>query len=84
MPPPRITTDLPIPALPGQSPGRGETTAPGGGGDCGGGGGLDPVEADDDPQAEATLLIPNAAIVRNIAVLPAARPTDARNSRRAM
>ncbi len=70
MPAPRIIKDLPIPALAGQSPGRGETIALGGGG--GGWGFGAPGAADEEPQLTATLLIPRAIIVRSIAVLPTA------------
>lgn len=83
MPPPSITTDLPTPAFPGQSPGRGEGGLPGGGGGGSGGGG-EPGDADDEPQAASEVLIPIAAIVRSIAELPTAFPIAVRNSRRAI
>ena len=70
MPPPRITTDLPMPALVGQSPGRGDRSAFGDGGVGGRFG--EPGDADEDPQPAATLLIPKAVIVRSMAVLPTA------------
>lgn len=84
MPPPSMTTDLPTPALPGQSPGRGEGGLPVGGG--GGGGGLPPGAdcAEEEPHAASDVLMPIAAIVRNIPALPTALPIDVRNSRRAI
>lgn len=81
-----MATVLPTPTLAGQSPGRGDTNPPAGGGP-GGGGGLPPVGpdwADEEPHAASELLIPMAAIVRNIAELPTAFPIEVRNSRRAM
>lgn len=85
MPPPRITTDLPAPTLPGQSPGRGDCI-PGGGGGGGGAGGFGAAAgaAEDDPQAASEVPIPIAAIVRSIAELPTALPIAVRNSRRLM
>jgi len=73
MPPPRMTTDLPIPMLAGQSPGRGDRmrNIEGGGG---GGLGAAPGAADDDPQLASEVPIPIAAIVLNIAELPTALP----------
>lgn len=87
IPPPKIVTVLPAPALPGQSPGRGDCKPPAGGGGGGGGGGPPPPGADcaeDDPHAASDVLIPIAAIVRNIAEPPTALPIAVRNSRRAI
>ena len=84
IPPPSIATDVPLPTLDNQSPGRGETIPSGGGGDGAGGLAGAPGAADDDPQAFNVVPIPIAAIVRNIAELPTARPIEVRKSRLAM
>ena len=78
-----MTTLVPAPMFGGQSPGRGEAGLGAGGGE-GGGTGACAGSADDEPQPAAALAIPIAAIARNIAEPPTARPMDARNSRRAM
>ena len=84
IPPPRMTTDLPLPTLGIQSPGRGETAPNGGGGDGAGGVGGVPGAAEDDPQAFNVVPIPIAIIVRSIAELPTARPIEVRKSRLAI
>lgn len=81
MPAPSMTTDLPAPTFAGQSPGRGERVNAGGG-VLPDGGDDAPPDADDDPQAARLPPRPMAAMVRSIADVPAARPMDARNSRR--
>jgi hypothetical protein len=73
-----MTTLLPAPTLDGQSPGRGDCSLVRGGGTTA------PGAADEDPQEAADKPRPIAAMVRNIAALPASRPIDVRNSRRAM
>ena len=83
MPAPRITTDLPLPTLAGQSSGRGELGRGGGGGE-GAGGWVGFDAADDEPQAATEVLIPRASIARSIAEPPAALPIEVRNSLRAI
>ena len=80
MPAPSTMTDLPLPTLAGQSPGRGDINRPGGGG---GGTGREGA-ADEEPQAFKAVPMPIAAIVRSIAEPPTARPTEARKSRLAI
>lgn len=79
-----MTTDLPIPTFAGQSPGRGELLV--GAGLGGGGFGLPvvPPAAEEELQLASEVLMPMAAIILNIAELPAALPIDVRKSRRAM
>lgn len=78
-----MTTLLPAPTFGGQSPGRGDAGRGAGGGE-GGGTGVAGVAADEEPQPAAALAIPIAAMARNMAEPPTARPMEARNSRRAM
>ena len=80
MPAPSTTTDLPLPTLAGQSPGRGDIIRPGGGGGGSGRAGA----ADEEPQALKVVPMPIAVIVRSIAEPPTARPTEARKSRLAI
>ena len=70
---------MPVPTFAGQSPGRGDGVAAGVFGAPG-----NPGAADDEPQLANEVPIPIAAIVLNMAELPTARPTDVRNSRRAI
>lgn len=79
MPAPSTTTDLPLPTLAGQSPGRGDTNLPGGGGGSGRAG-----AADEEPQAFKAVPMPIAAIVRSIAEPPTALPMEVRKSRLAI
>ena len=77
-----MTTDLPMPTVLPQSPGRGDCM-PGGGGDGAGGEGFGLLLlAEEDPQATATVLMPIAVMVRSIEALPTARPIEVRKSRR--
>lgn len=78
-----MTTDVPLPTVAGQSPGRGDAKRPGGGAGAGGGSGREDA-ADEEPQAFNVVPIPSAAIVRSIAEPPTARPTEARKSRLAI
>ena len=80
MPAPSTTTDLPLPTLAGQSPGRGDINLPGGGGGGSGRAGA----ADEEPQAFKVVAMPIAVIVRSIAEPPTARPMETRKSRLAI
>jgi hypothetical protein len=81
-----MTTDLPVPMLAAQSPGRAEVKPVGGGGGFGAGGGgfPSPGAAEEEPQAATPVLMPRAAIARSMADPPTALPSDVRNSRRAI
>ena len=77
-----MATVFPIPTLAGQSPGLGDMIGFGVGG--GGVGLLDPPAAEEEPQLVDAVAMPIATMVRSIAVLPTALPTEVRNSRRAI
>ena len=69
MPPPRMTTDFPLPAFGGQSPGLGEF-----GRGAGGCGEVESDAADEEPQPATVVLIPIASIARSMAEPPTALP----------